>query len=186
MNPISETHSEAPPSYSDVVEADSKYHLPDEYADIEQFITEKVGVFGGRIRKIFRPDLHGRYKIEICGSYRYCENVKRHHKKNQIYFIVDPIKKTYFQRCHDIECYGFQSTLKYIHNEQRTLSNVQENSNVSSECAHCGKSLTYQNRRTCERCGELFCKNCVCTCDLCHDAIHCDRCFESCFDCHDS
>jgi hypothetical protein len=164
-----------------VVEADSKYHLPDEYADIEQFITTKVEAFGGRIRKILPLNSQGRYKFEICGSYRYCENIKRHHKKNQIYFIVDPIKKTYVQKCHDSECYGFQSPLQYINNDP----NSQENNSIS-KCSKCLKTLKYQIQNECERCGELFCKNCVCFCDYCHDAIHCERCFDSCFDCHDS
>jgi len=123
----SETYAETLPSYSEVVKDDSNYHLPDEYVDIEQFITTKVGAFGGRIRKIWPPDLQGRYTFEISGSYRYCENVQRNHKQNKIYFIVDPIKKTYIQKCHDSECYRFQSTLKHIDNDPRTLPNSREN-----------------------------------------------------------
>lgn len=180
-----ETYSEAFPSYSEATKADSKYHLPDEYADIEQFIATKVGAFDGRIRKILPPDSRGRYKFEINGSYRYCENIKRHHKKNQIYFIVDPVRKTYIQKCHDPECYNFQSTLQHIDNDQRTLPGLEENSSVT-KCSRCRKTLKYQNGRECERCGEMFCGNCVCVCDLCHGAIHCERCFDLCFDCHDS
>jgi hypothetical protein len=160
-------------------------HLPDEHVDIEQFIVLKVEADGGRIRKISSPDSQGRYKLEITGSYRYCENVKRHHKKNQIYFIVDPIKKTYFQKCYDPECFGFRSPLKHIASEQRTLTDSQENHSVSL-CSHCRKTLVSRNRSKCERCGKEFCNNCVCFCELCHDAVHCNHCFESCSDSHDS
>ncbi|CAF2523960.1 unnamed protein product [Rotaria sp. Silwood2] len=181
----SDESSEAPPTYAQVVLADSMNQLPNQCADIKNFIATKVGAFDGRIRKISPPDSKGRYKFDITGSYRYCENVKRHHKKNQIYFIVDPIKGTYFQKCYDPECYGFQSPLHYIINEQTTLPNSEE-TNSMDECSHCRKSLTSRNQSECEHCGEHFCMNCLCSCDFCHEALHCEQCFESYFDCHDS
>ena len=71
--------------------------------------------FGGRIRKIKPPrDARGLYRLEIGGDYRYCENVKRQHKKNQVYFLVDPINKVYYQRCYDPDCKGFQSAKQRI------------------------------------------------------------------------
>ncbi|CAF0914982.1 unnamed protein product [Rotaria sp. Silwood1] len=180
-----EEYSEEPPPYSLVALADSINHLPDQFMDIEDFIATKVRAFNGRIRKISPPDSKGRYKFDITGSYRYCENVRRHHKKNQIYFIVDPVKGTYFQKCHDPECYGFQSPIHYITDEQTTLSDSEE-TNSLDKCSYCRKSLASQNQSECERCGEVFCIDCLRLCELCHDAIHCERCFESCFDCHDS
>jgi hypothetical protein len=182
---ISEEHSDSPPSYAEAVKFALKNHLPDKYAAIEHFIATKVEEYGGRIREISPPDSQGRYKFEIGGSYRYCENVRRHHKKNQIYFIVDPIKKTYVQKCHDPECYGFQSALKNIENEQRTLLTSQEN-NSTDQCTNCQKPLMHQNQNECERCGEIFCKKCAYSCELCHYAVHCNRCFQLCFDSHDS
>lgn len=129
--------------------------------------------------------IRGRYKFEITGSYRYCENIKRHHKKNQIFFIVDPVERTYCQRCHDTECYGFQSPLKYIDDEQTISSSDVEDYDLD-KCNYCQRSLVNRNRSNCERCGKDFCHECVCTCDLCCDATHCRRCFELCWDCHDS
>lgn len=166
----SETDFDEPPSYSEAVSADSSYHLPSKYADIEQFLCTKVRAAGGRIQKILPPDSSGRYKFEISGSYRYCGNVQRHHKKNQVYFIVDPAKKTYIQKCSDSDCYGFQSAIKYIDDGQRTNPHAQVN----------------DSRSKCERCGERFSTNSLYECELCHDALHCTRCFDSCFDCHDS
>jgi hypothetical protein len=177
--------SDAPPSYSEVVNTDSSYRFPSKYADIEQFIATKVGADGGRIRKTSPPDSQGRYKFEITGSYRYCENIRRHHKKNQIFFIVDPVRKTYIQKCHDSECYGFQSALKYIDNEHRTNSNSPENDSMS-KCSKCRKTVKNANQNECERCGQEFCGNCLYECDLCHDAPHCERCIDSCVECHDS
>lgn len=160
-------------------------HFPQQYADIEEFITTKVGKYDGRIHKIWPADLQGRFKVEIGGSYRYCDNVRRHHKKNHVYFIINPKKRTYFQRCHDPECYGFQSAIKYMDKELGESSKFEEKDSTD-ECEHCHKSLKNESEIECERCGGVFCFNCVCVCELCHDAMHCERCFESCFDCHDS
>jgi hypothetical protein len=87
-------------------------HMPPQYADSERVINDFVSSDGGRIRKIWAPDEQGQYQFEITGTYRYCENVRRHHRKNHIYFIVDPVRKTFYQKCHDPECLGFQSTVK--------------------------------------------------------------------------
>ncbi|UJR30558.1 hypothetical protein I4U23_018087 [Adineta vaga] len=183
---ITEEHLTPPPSYSEVLQLDLKKHLPVDYAIIEAFIDDMVTAEGGRIRKISSPDANGQYKFEISGSYRYCENVKRQHKKNQIYFIVNPYNKTYFQKCHDPECYGFRSVLKTIRNEQIPCSTTAtEEAFPLRQCSHCRTSLSSQGIE-CERCGEQFCRKCVSECDYCHDAIHCSTCFESCFDCHDS
>ncbi|CAF1218438.1 unnamed protein product [Rotaria magnacalcarata] len=165
---------------------DSKSHFPDEYADIEEFITNKVKEFNGRIRKIWPLDSRGNYKVDIGGSYRYCENIQRDHKKNGIYFIVNPIKKTYFQKCHDLQCYGFQSAIKYITKDPTTSSPHSLETNSNSNCSKCRKSLKPPSQISCERCGETFCEKCTNFCELCHDAVHCDRCFESCIECHDS
>ncbi len=93
-------------------------HLPIKYAGIELFIVNMVGGSGGQIGNIWAPDIRGRYKIEIVGSYRYCENIKKHHKKSQIYFLVDPIKKIYYQKCYHRTCLGFRSSRKKLINEQ--------------------------------------------------------------------
>jgi len=68
----------------------------------------------GRIRKILPFHQTSLYKIEIAGDYRYCDNIDRHHKTNQVYFVVDPINKFYYQKCHDPDCKGFKSNKKPI------------------------------------------------------------------------
>ena len=180
-----ETYSDEPPSYEEAAGVDSDYHLPAQYADIEQYISATVGAVGGQIRKIIALSSPGRYKIEIGGSYRYCEKIRRHHKKNQIYFIVDAIRKTYVQRCHDPQCYGFQSTRKQISDNERANLHVQENDAVT-KCSICSNTIHSRNLSSCERCRETVCTRCTRECDFCHSALHCDRCFDLCFDCHDS
>jgi hypothetical protein len=104
--------------------------MPAEYADIETYITNMVKSFGGRIRKVLPPpNGRGKFRLEITGNYRYCENVKRHHTKNRIYFLVDPIKKVYFQRCYDPDCHGFQSAKQKI-SINRTVHNQPANNST--------------------------------------------------------
>ncbi|KFM80780.1 Coiled-coil domain-containing protein 111-like protein, partial [Stegodyphus mimosarum] len=42
--------------------------------------------------------------IYDIGNYRFCWNIERHHKSNNIMIIVDIQKKLYYQKCHDPEC----------------------------------------------------------------------------------
>ncbi len=111
---ISSDDSDPPPPYSEVVKSNAIQHLPPEYADIESYISIAVKSFGGRVRKICAPNSDGLYKFEINGSYRYCDKIEKHHRRNQIYFMVDPINQTYYQMCHDPDCRGFQSRTKQI------------------------------------------------------------------------
>ncbi|XP_063971964.1 DNA-directed primase/polymerase protein-like [Diachasmimorpha longicaudata] len=70
------------------------------------------------IRKLVRPG-HVRYAIhfeasqtiiyDIIGN-RFCANINRPHKSNNIYFVVDLKEQVYYQKCHDEEdCPGFRS-----------------------------------------------------------------------------
>lgn len=49
--------------------------------------------------------------------FRYCENIGRWHKSNNIYWIVDLNKKKMYQKCHDEDCSGFLSTPKNLPEE---------------------------------------------------------------------
>ena len=94
---------------------DPNRHMPPEHADIEAFFVDLVGANGGRIRKVRAPDQHNKfYRLEITGAYRYCDNIRRDHLKNQIYFLVDANDRVYYQRCYDPDCRGFQSARKLI------------------------------------------------------------------------
>ncbi len=104
----------SPPSYSSLSMNNSMNHMPFQYADSEQFIIDIISSHGGRIRKIWAPEEQDRYQFEITDTYRYCDNVRRHHKKKHIYFIVNPVQKIYYQKCHDPGCSGSQSANKEL------------------------------------------------------------------------
>jgi len=89
-------------------------YFPAEYADIERILVNIIRGMGGRIENVSTIGTSKRYKVNICGSNRYCENIKRHHKKSQIYFFVNPAKKIYYQKCYHPTCSGFRSSRKRI------------------------------------------------------------------------
>lgn len=43
-------------------------------------------------------------------KYRWCENVQRFHKSNNIMIIVDLKEEVWYQKCHDPECKSFRSS----------------------------------------------------------------------------
>ncbi len=169
---------------SDVMKSDTVEHLPSEHAGIEKYISTMIESFDGRIRKIRAVKPNGLYKFDITGSYRYCDNVKRHHKKNQIFFMIDVVRKTYYQMCYDPECFGFRSVIKNIVIEPEIPINSKEKDPVAL-CPNCQKRLKNTNQEQCNRCETIFCDYCVAECDFCDDRIHCQRCLELCHDYQD-
>ena len=106
---------EQPPIEYEINENDSPKFFPPEYADVEDFIVTMLSAFGGRIRKVRPRDKRGLIRVEIAGHYRYCYRIDRHHAKNQVYFLVDPENKVYYQKCYDPDCRGFRSAKQSIY-----------------------------------------------------------------------
>ncbi|XP_012287011.1 DNA-directed primase/polymerase protein [Orussus abietinus] len=50
---------------------------------------------------------------EIYG-FRYCNNIKRQHKSNNIYYVVDLETMVLLQKCHDEDCAMFSSDLQWL------------------------------------------------------------------------
>jgi hypothetical protein len=48
---------------------------------------------------------------------RFCENVERPHKSNNVMFVVDFREGAYYQRCHDPECRGHRGCLRPLPSE---------------------------------------------------------------------
>ncbi|XP_057426931.1 uncharacterized protein LOC130720319 [Lotus japonicus] len=45
---------------------------------------------------------------------RYCERIGRHHKSNNVIYVVDLRRAVYYQKCHDPDCRGYRSPLREI------------------------------------------------------------------------
>lgn len=76
------------------------------YKNIDSFINELV--FPG---KIYRSVYFSTSKVinyDIVGN-RFCGNIGRPHKSNNIKYVVDLKDGTYYQKCHDYECSAYKS-----------------------------------------------------------------------------
>lgn len=75
------------------------------YPEIDCFVrslVNKDGVQGGIRRwNYFSPDEILVYDIS---GYRWCENIGRAHKSNNIMILVDLKKEVWYQKCHDPVC----------------------------------------------------------------------------------
>jgi len=84
------------------------------FPEIDNFILSLVNdLETGRTGYIRKCSENGSFlTYEIAGSYKYCHNVERHHKSNNIRFVVDTDKGQYFQTCHDqVDCKDFRSNI---------------------------------------------------------------------------
>ena len=65
----------------------------------------------GRIRGIpsFSPFRGNGVIVFTVDHYRYCSNIKRHHKSNHIYIVVDKNREVWYQKCHDIDCKDYST-----------------------------------------------------------------------------
>ena len=57
--------------------------------------------------------------IDCFDSFRFCANINRQHKSNNIFWIADLAKKIVYQKCHDEDCANFVSTPIPIPDEVR-------------------------------------------------------------------
>ena len=77
------------------------------FPEVDEFI---LGLLDSRgyIRKSLWKPMEQTLEYEIAG-FRYCDNVKRQHKSNNIRFVVLLARGVYFQLCHDPDCADFKS-----------------------------------------------------------------------------
>ncbi|XP_070842083.1 DNA-directed primase/polymerase protein [Chaetodon trifascialis] len=86
-------------------------HLSSPHRDVDDFVLTVVRKDGvhGNIRRwnYFAPEQLLVYDIV---KYRWCENVQRFHKSNNIMIVVDLKEEVWYQKCHDPECKNFRSS----------------------------------------------------------------------------
>lgn len=135
---------------------------PSPYSDIDDCISDIV--FPGRIYKsTFFPEK----KIivyDIIGN-RFCLNIGREHKSNNVMYIVDMNTLSYYQKCYDPDCSNFKSEkkklpvtedifIKYNIDDELVLAAVQQcemdakiDEPSSSSCvAHSNKHVYSENK----------------------------------------
>merc|ERR1712062_951095 len=77
------------------------------FPEVDRFIKNLVENNGGYVRKISFQDCW--FLIYELANCRYCHNIKRPHKSNNVKFVVDLRSNQYCQMCHDPQCKDFRS-----------------------------------------------------------------------------
>ncbi|KAL4240945.1 hypothetical protein ACF0H5_001728 [Mactra antiquata] len=75
------------------------------YPEVDEYITSIIteNSAKGVIRQ-WTYFHQGELLLYEIARYRYCHNIGRHHRSNNIMLIVDLHKGVYYQKCHDPEC----------------------------------------------------------------------------------
>uniref|UniRef100_A0AAY4AQB4 DNA-directed primase/polymerase protein n=1 Tax=Denticeps clupeoides TaxID=299321 RepID=A0AAY4AQB4_9TELE len=75
------------------------------YSEVDEFVTRLVskGEVKGTIRR-WNYFVSEQLLVYDIVNYRWCENVGRHHRSNNIMILVDLKEEVWYQRCHDPEC----------------------------------------------------------------------------------
>ena len=76
------------------------------FPEVDGFIRNLVETKGGYIRKVTFQNCW--FIIYELANYRFCHNINRAHKSNNIKFIVDLRSNHYSQMCHDPQCKDFR------------------------------------------------------------------------------
>ncbi|KAF7418588.1 hypothetical protein HZH68_001241 [Vespula germanica] len=92
----------------------TSHNTSSQYPEIDKYILNIIKP--GKIRLCRYNERLRTLIYEIVG-YRYCENIGRWHKSNNIYWIVDLTKQVIYQKCHDENCSDFISSPKKLPEE---------------------------------------------------------------------
>lgn len=79
------------------------------FPEIDKFIFDLICNCNGYIRKWSMPNKSDLLEYDLAGGYKFCENIGRNHKSNNVRITVDINSGQYFQSCHDPDCQGFTS-----------------------------------------------------------------------------
>ncbi|XP_032687922.1 DNA-directed primase/polymerase protein-like [Odontomachus brunneus] len=99
------------------------------YPEIDKYIQSIIDPGKIRVTKYF--DKTKILSYEIYGN-RFCENIGRWHKSNNVYWIVDMNKNEIYQKCHDEDCSGFTSAPKSLPEEIIFMLDTEGDTLISS------------------------------------------------------
>ena len=77
---------------------------------LDAFVVDLASTSRGKatIRRVTYSEMDNRLKYEV-GNVRYCQRIRREHKSNNVYYVVDVDQRTVVQRCYDPECRSWSS-----------------------------------------------------------------------------
>lgn len=84
------------------------------FPEIDDFVTSLVSGDGGRVRRWLFRQAESALEYDIGGGFRFCGRVGRHHRSNNVRFVVLLSRSVYFQLCHDPDCKEYKSEEKKL------------------------------------------------------------------------
>ncbi|CAN8068567.1 unnamed protein product [Agarophyton chilense] len=78
------------------------------HPSVDEYVLSIVEPHGGGIYGITIVGEH-LLVYAIKGGYKYCANIGRHHKSNNVLLLADMDNRTMYQKCFDPDCRGFRS-----------------------------------------------------------------------------
>lgn len=79
------------------------------FPEVDAYVNCIVADHGGGIHGITLLSGGDSIIYAIKGGYKYCANIGRHHKSNNVLLIADMRTRSMYQRCFDPDCRGFRS-----------------------------------------------------------------------------
>ncbi|KAM9770474.1 DNA-directed primase/polymerase protein [Menidia menidia] len=142
--------------------------LSSPHQEVDRFVltlVQKDGVQGSIRRwNYFAAEQLLVYDI---AKYRWCENVGRFHKSNNIMIVVDFKEEVWYQKCHDPDCRNFRSSsyplpqqicVSYIlaldEEDQAYLMDDAGNFELSQEPKQAPQSMAFPERRSLDEWGD--------------------------------
>lgn len=92
---------------------DEKVVVKSPFPEIDAYMADCAEEFGGYLRKVSSSPCGFFYTYEF-GNFRFCRNVNRWHKSNNIKYVVDLKNNRCFQTCHDPDCRNFRSNYWHL------------------------------------------------------------------------
>lgn len=105
------------------------------YPEIDKFINSLV--VPGHVRRSVYFSSSSVIVYDIFG-YRYCQNIGRQHRSNNVKYIVNLNDYTYYQKCYDPDCSEFRSVPVILPLEVKLK--LEENSFETVECGNISDS----------------------------------------------
>lgn len=120
----------------------SRSDVKSPYPEVDEFVTNII--YPGRIRQWLYFSSGNHIVYDVTG-YRYCGNISRQHRSNNIKYVVNLTNYTYYQKCHDPECAHYRSEecklppeLIFFLEDDSFLHTTEDSSNFSATLGYFG------------------------------------------------
>jgi hypothetical protein len=120
----------------------SRSNVKSPYPEVDEFVTNII--YPGQIRQWLYFSSGNHIVYDITG-YRYCGNISRQHRSNNIKYVVNLTNHTYYQKCHDPDCAHYRSEecklppeLIFFLEDDSFLHTTEDGSNFSTTFGYFG------------------------------------------------